>query len=124
MLFVWRWLLFLKGFGVVCPLTWVPNKIICFIQLYCSCRKGIPCHDQIVDGLLQNMPIGAGDRVLFLDLLPNRFLACVVKKVLFIHSLCLEANRLSVLTWIQSQLCEASGVWTSIDRAFFGWSED
>ena len=80
MLFVWRWLLFLKGFGVVCPLTWVPNKIICFIQLYCSCRKGIPCHEQIVDGLLQNMPIGAGDRVLFLDLLPNRFLACVVKK--------------------------------------------
>ncbi|CAL1145066.1 unnamed protein product [Cladocopium goreaui] len=35
-------------------------------------QKGIPCHDQIVDGLLQNMPIGAGDRVLFLDLLPNR----------------------------------------------------
>ena len=65
----------------VCERIWNNVGVNTFFTLFfvihpChSCRKGIPCHDQIVDGLIQNIPIGAGDRVLFLDLLPNRFLA-------------------------------------------------
>ena len=32
----------------------------------------MPCHDLLVDGLLEGMNVQPGDRVIFLDLLPNR----------------------------------------------------
>lgn len=36
-------------------------------------QKGLPCHDLMVDAMLQGMNVSAGDRVILLDLLPNRW---------------------------------------------------
>ena len=46
----------------------------CFVQSL-SCflpRKGIVCHQKIVEGLLEGLEIGAGDKILLVDCLPNR----------------------------------------------------
>ncbi|CAK9054749.1 FO synthase subunit 1 [Durusdinium trenchii] len=36
-------------------------------------QKGLTCHDKLIDGLLDNMNIQPADRMILVDLLPNRF---------------------------------------------------
>lgn len=47
-----------KGAGLTC-------------SFFCP-RKGIECHEAIIMGLLDGMGAQNGDRVIFLDLVPNR----------------------------------------------------
>ena len=35
-------------------------------------RKGLPCHARILNGLLEGMEIGDTDKIIFVDVLPNR----------------------------------------------------
>ena len=48
------------------------NSFLRWSLFFPGFRKGIPCHASILNGLLEGMEIGDADKIIFVDLLPNR----------------------------------------------------
>lgn len=64
------------------------NFLSCFI-ISLSCfilRKGVICHQKIVESLLEGMQIGAGDKILLIDCLPNRQACCLYETAWTSHT--------------------------------------
>lgn len=97
------------------------------LQLLSRPRKGIPLHAGLVDGILAGMGIKPDDRVIFIDILPNRQ-GCVHSRFYFVISIFsqhIERHFVSIMevkfelsTALRFRLLVGPGLWSLDARSW------